>query len=755
MYSQMRQSQTQQNRYYEFGYVLAIFMFMLFGVNVSVAKNVLKNGDFEQSYRNKGGYPAFWKAENFSKGARMKWTTDAYSGKHAVKFILNPAAGQKYMKASIVSPTLNISGGVYEFTGWYKTDGDINAYVQYVLNGKKISRVLSPAKNWTKFKIFINVKDNYKVMAGYLKKDNNTLIIRLRCSSSGKAGSVYYDKVSLTQNTDIISLRIYPAEYQRNNTIFLLRDAPGFMRVMLIGDKKKITKPVYIVADMPKGTGDFGIYGGGTSITIKGEEYVRFTVKVPAGEIAQMVSGIGHASVIFWFDAAKTPDKSKAFFRALIDDKEYSVKQVDIKILPKLVNGPRPKKFRNFVCWGTFSNQYVPKSLYPAVYKLMRSMGLSNILIRNTVNTNWTKYFVDNLKREGGVLWANVPHTPFVHSGETKIINEGTEYFAKISGDYYQKMKSFVDGVFWDYEPPNAVQNPQWDNKATKIAFAKKYGFDVNTLTKKRLQGELRQKWLAFRTWQIGQVLRLWAEYVHSINPNWEIAVSQGSGFPLERHVDYKVYTDIPHLINLPQIYLKAPFGYANNVDRLRRYLPKTKWFPVITSYMVADKGWPAKVSPKVIYSHYVSSAMLGCVGCSFWPDVQRGMDMEYIWEISRAVRDIAVMEKYIFDGKLFKGVDIQYLTKGIDWNKNSLYRTYRLNNKILVAFNNMHQSKSAEIKVGLKNISGGSWRVYDAVTNKSIVSPNKTVWNSSELAKGFVYKVPAATVGMIIIAKK
>ena len=142
---------------------------------------------------------------------------------------------------------------------------------------------------------------------------------------------------------------------------------------------------------------------------------------------------------------------------------------------------------------------------------------------------------------------------------------------------YYERMAPNVDGVFWDWEPHNAVSNPLWDDPPTVAAFAERERLDAATLTEERLQGELRERFLAFRTWQLGEVLRLWAAYVHDIRPDLTIAICQGSGMPPDRHVDYRAYDDIPNLIHLPMIYTSSPMGFAHNVAGMSAYLPERR----------------------------------------------------------------------------------------------------------------------------------------------------------------------------------
>lgn len=174
-------------------------------------------------------------------------------------------------------------------------------------------------------------------------------------------------------------------------------------------------------------------------------------------------------------------------------------------------------------------------------------------------------------------------------------------------------------------------------------AFAKKEGLNVESLTVERLKGELRQRFLRFRTWQLGQVVRIWAEFLHDLRGELTIAIAQGSGMPSERHIDYKAYDDIPNLIHMPMIYTSNPMDFYRNVAGMRDYLLGGKYFD------------------------FVISALLGCVGCAHWPDLNRGFDIEYIWEVSRAARGIACVEDFLSHGEQDpRGVEVKPLPESV-----------------------------------------------------------------------------------------
>ncbi len=729
-------------------------------VEITRAKNVLPNGDFEQickSCKNEQSSPAFWQFESCTGKAEFKLTKNAYSGQYAIKLILSDNPNRRCTsrpRASLVSPILRVKSGTYRLSGCYKAKGNAIAHMQYVINDEKFDEYLPSTDSWREFSFLISVWNDYKIMTGYLKQiEGNKLVIKLGANK----GNVLYDKVSLIHIVEPIMLRIFPAEYRRNNVISFINGMPGFCRIMFIGNREQIyNSDVRVSVYMPKGTKSFGLLDKNKHIIIDGREYIEFIAKVPKSQIEIMKPNrVSHASIILWFKLSDISARNNyAYFRAVVDGKQLSTKRMKLKILPKLVQARCPSRFKNFVCWSTFGNKSVPEKLYPSVYSLIRAMGVNTVLTRGIESQRgWHRYLIEHLRKDGGFLWASVPSkrdNPFLvrwgeRGWETKVIAEGEGYFARESGAYYKKLQRVIDGVFWDYEPYNANRAPYWDDEQTKRAFAAKYGYKVESLTDSKLKGEFREQWLRFRTWQIGEIVRLWARYVHGIRPDWEIAVSQGAGFPLERYVPYDAYNDISGIIHLPQIYLDKPCKYVNNIAKLRKYLPSAKFLPVCTSYMVADKSWPAKVSPKTLYLYYVSSAMLGCVGCGHWPDIERGMDMEYIWEIARAARDIGIIEGYVYKGIPARNVTVEVITKGIDWQKNLLFRAYRLNGKTLVAFINLHATQDADVKVTLKNGADGKWSVYEPIADKIILSCRKSE---------FIYRVPAYKVGIIIIKR-
>ena len=574
---------------------------------------------------------------------------------------------------------------------------------------------------------------------------------------------------NVVKNDDPIILRLFPAEYRNNNILPFIKGSPNYLRIMLSGDTTRITKPVEILLDMPEGTDDYGIFGGGEQIVINNKKFTRFHIKVPDSELKILKKETGHSSVTCWFGAPNISANQKVYYRALIDGKEYPRKEAKIKILPPLPEGPRPKRFRREVSWafwgnsyqGTNATVYFDEALYPKIYNLLVSMGINTFLTYYPEEKqSWRKYVLQRFLDEGKEIWLNIPNTRgfyhkyLEHKGwETDAILGGMEYLDSLCGDYYKKAKPYVHSVHFDFEPPNAENNPLWDYLPARKMFAEKYGYDLSKLTVERLQGELREYWLTFRTWQIGEALRLWAKYVHSINPAWEITVSQGSG-RTNKHVRYWVYNDIPKIVHMPQVYIKNPKQFARIIIAMQDRNPGGKFFPMFSSVMVADMGWSARVTPQEIYSHNITLAMLGCEGSAQWPDIRRGYDMEYIWEISRAMRDIAYLEDYVYDGEVLKNVSFEIRNPEVDWEEHSLFRAYKLKGKILLAFNNMHKKNMADVKITLNNLSGKDWHVFDPVSGKDISSSTGKTWTEDNFKNGIVYKVPPNTLGMLVIEK-
>ncbi len=753
--------------------ILLVFLgLFLLASNIFAADNLLKNGSFEKPYTSVASRPSFWSIEKYSDEtvvAYLRRTEDAYAGEFAAKILMKKSLGGEQPRASILSQAMDVNYGLYILKGWYKTSGKCKAGLKYTtidvtgIKTRSYTKELSSVNEWTEFTLPVNVRDHYKISTGYLKKyDVERISIELLAFDEGE---IFFDNVSLIKSDDSIVPRLFPAEYREDGKLPLVIGTPNYLRIMISGEKEKVTDRVKIELDMPEGTDDYGVFGGGELVITDGQKCFRYYIDVPKSEVKQMKEITSHASVTCWFNISNIKENQKVFYRVVIGDKKLTPKEAQIKILPQIPDGLYPKKFDGIVSWATFgdthkgtiTNNYMPEKIFPDVYKLIRNMGINSYMIfGHKENGGWREYFLNNIKKDGGKVWANIPrgfYKNFHGKGwETKVINGGVDGIAQMCGDYYHKIKNVADAVHFDFEPSNAKNNPLWEHTPTRKMFAAKYGYDLSTLTTKRLKGELREKWLSFRTWQLGEALRLWAKYVHTINPNWEITVSQGDGYPMDKYIDYGVYNDIPHIVHMPQIYLGSSIGLARNVIALREHFPNDTFFPVITSYMVADKGWPAKVTPSNLYSKNISLAMLGCMGVAQWPDIRRGMDMEYIWEISRAMRDITYLEDYVFDGKVLDNVTFKINGGNINWEENSLARAYKLEGKILIAFNNMNTNNSADVKVSLKNMEGNNWEVVDPLTNKIIESPNGKTWNNNELENYLIYKIPASTLGMLII---
>ena len=740
-----------------------IILVTLAAVGASAGENLLVNGDFEQGERGAAGWSfAVWSSK--PSRASFEWSTDAHSGDRAVRLTGVENAGEERVRCLLLAAPVDVQEGLYTLKGWHKTGGDsaariqLDVYAEEFAGGgtptqENIHRRLDQAADWESFDFDINIK-----------RGAMQVVILLRATG---IGDVYYDDVSFEQVTDPLSVRLYPAEYGRRNTLPLVRGAPNFARLMLSGERDGIGGDAEIVLDLPPGVGTFGLLDPGEPVERDGVAYTRLRVPVDDDTLAGLKKGVSHCSVTVWLDATDMPEHGSIFYRAVVDGEERSEKQAAVRVLPPLPSGPRPERFHGFICWGLFGE--VPEKLRPAVYDMVRGMGVDTHLAREEP-AGWGEYLQRRVRADGGRLWANVPYAylkAMREAGwETRIIADPDSFFALDDG-YYERMAPDVNGVFWDWEPANAMRNPLWDHAPTVAAFAEREGLDPERLTEDHLKGELRDRFLAFRTWQLSEVVRLWAAYVHDLRPDLTIAMCQGSGMPPERHVDYRAYDDIARLVHLPMIYTSGAMSFAQNVADLRQYLPESDIFPMTSSGMVADAGWLASKSPRAIYFDYVCSALLGCVGCSHWPNLNRGYDMEYVWEITRAMRDVGTVEGFLLDGQAdpetvsvtplpesearIKTARGEVKLVAPEWGKFAMCHAHRLNRETLVSVCNMHPERPATVQVRIADAQGDGWLLYDPVSRAALAAEGGESWRASDLARGVLYEVPASALGMLV----
>ncbi|MDP7253968.1 MAG: hypothetical protein QGF00_30485, partial [Planctomycetota bacterium] len=729
------------------------------------AENLLTNGGFEEGKKGPEGWMFVVWSSRPSRGA-FEWTSDSKTGNRAAVLKGLENAGKEAVRGLIYHRPVKVKEGLHQLSGWYRSSGYCRPHLQVHLYkqdfalkqfgtpAEKIYRHLAPSADWSPFKVDINVKPGVRQAHVFLRASD--------------IGTVSWDDVSLVRVDNPLSVRIFPADYGRQNAVSLIPGVPNFIRFMLMGDRSRIRDSVQLLLDLPEGAGDFGLLGKAVPVT-REKPYRRFRIAVPDEVLARLRKTVSGCSVTVWLDATGLDGASSLYCTPVVDGKQLPERRVALKVLPRLPEISPPKRFHSFFCWGLFND--VPEKLWPAAYSMVRGMGVDHLLARKEPK-GWPAYLENGIRRDGGTLWANIPWS-FVKmqrkkAWETGITGTKTA-LSELSGDHYQQMAAKVDGVFWDYEPANGMRNPLWDDPATVAAFASRAGLKPDEVTEDRLKGELREKFMKFRTWQLAQVLRLWAEHVRSIGPELDIAVCQGSGMPPDRAVDYQAYNNIPDLIHLPMIYTASAMAFANNVEGMRSYLPKAKIFPMTSTSMVADSGWMAAKMPRRIYFDWVSAALLGCMGCSHWPGPHRGFDMEYIWEVSQATHHISLVEDFLFDGvRNPAGVEVRPLpesearirtAKGElviqspQWDRHARSYTHRLEDRSLVSVCNMHGEKPAFVEVSVRDATGDSWRVRDPVSDAVLV-PDKThtVWPAARLKRGFLFEVPSQTLGMFVI---
>ena len=741
-------------------------LLIICGLLMAVAaggENLLINGDFEQDQRAeaKWGF-ATWSSK--PSKASLEWSTDAHSGEYAARITGVANAGEERVRGVLMTQPIDVEEGMYTLKGWHKTSGEaaghlqIEVYAEAYVNSRtptqdKMYRHMDQTAEWTPFKFDLN-----------LKRGARQVVILLR--SSG-VGDLFFDDVSFARVTDPLVVHLYPAEYGRNNTLTLVRQAPNFAHLMLSGDRAAIEGDVEVILDLPRGVDTFGLLDPGEEVERDGVAYTRLRVPIDGETLGRVKPGVSHCAVTVWPDTGEMPDEGSMFYRTVVGGEELPEKQARVRILPPLPEGPRPTEYQGFFCWGLFRD--VPESLWPDVYEMIRSMGVDTHLA-SEAPTGWGEYLPERLRADGGKLWANVPYAylkPMRTKGwETRIIADPDSFFALDDG-FYARMAPRVDGVFWDWEPANAVRNPLWDDPATVAAFAESKGLDAATLTEERLKGELREEFFAFRTWQLGEIMRLWVRHVHESRPDLTIAICQGSGMPSERNVDYKAYRDIPNLVYLPMIYTGSAMGFARNVKSMSEYLPGAAILPMTCTGMLADAHWLASKTPQAIYFDYVSSALQGCIGCSHWPDLRRGFDMEYVWEVSRAMRDVASVEEFLQSGQPNpEAVSVRPLPEvestietgagqitltAPQWDKYALWYSHRRGNDTLASVCNMHLDKPATVQVRIADAEGDGWFLYDPVTRAALAAAEGRTWSAAQLASGVLYEVPASSLGMLV----
>jgi hypothetical protein len=732
----------------------------------SAQNELLPNGDFEANEKAPDGWGfVTWSAAP-SRG-QWKWAENPYSGQRAVSIVGLENAPNEAVRSLLYTMPVKVPQGLLRLTGYGRASGASRAQIEVRLYDQPLKphdfstpamatvyHSLKATPDWAPFEFDIGIKPGVE-----------QVLIMLR---SFDLGEVSFDGLSLKAVTEPLTLKLYPADYGRE-VWPLVEGAPSFVRIMLMGDRSLIKQEAAILLDLPPGVGDFGLLGPATEVKHGEVSYSRYRLPLAADTLKSMTRTLSHTGLTIWLSAREVPAGSLAYVRAVVDGQELPQRVVPLKVLSPLPPGPRPQRYSNLFCWSLFWE--VPEKLHPEVYGLARSIGVRHTLGGGSPQ-GWAKYLQDRLRAEGGHVWANVPHAmekeTYGQGAETRILAEGKAYFERVAGEHYRTMLPTVSGAFWDWEPHNAATNPEWDHPATVQAFAAREKLDPATLTLERLQGELRQRFLAFRTWQQGELLRLWAAFLHDLRPDLTIGICQGSGMPPERGVDYRAYDDIPRLVHLPMIYTSGALDFARNVGGMRRLVPQTPLFPMTSTSMLADGGWPAAKSPRSIYFDYVTSALQGCLGCSHWPDLMRGMDMEYVWEMSHAMRDVGAVESFLFDGQRGpEGVTVEPLPESEallktgkgelrltspQWERHTLTAAFRWQGQTLAAVCNMHPDKPAAVLVRDTKARGQSF-AYHPVSRQGLLPGRGQSWSAADLGKGVMFEVPPQSLGLLVLS--
>ena len=581
-----------------------------------------------------------------------------------------------------------------------------------------------------------------------------------------------------------LAVSLFPAELGRNLTLPVIRGTLSWGLFCCTGDPAELGDKVELMLDLPDG---FAVYCKTDEVVQNLRKDNRQVVTLDVTRTARRIKPdkvVRDAIVFVWLetDAPTTDDETVSFYLET-NGKQYSHKQMKLRILPPMKERPETEFTFSFM-WNLFDGN-VPEPVWDKAYELFRKSGI-NVFPTGACPYEklgpYGQYMERRYGEDGGKLWATVPASYMYgippewnerymsKHAFTNFVDDGAVAFERIDRGCLASSKDRLDFYLWDLERYHAGIRPHSEDPATVKQFAQWSRRDVETLTPDFIEQNCAEEFETFREWQLGQTIRNFADWVHSYSPSIQILLCAGSKIPNPGHEDQRWWADA-NVIPQPMIYSDTA-AYERILAKDIKLLPDKPFTATFWNSALVTNGLPAAYGPKDMRQRLIITAALGARGVMHWPGVWVSQDAEYMWHYGKAMNEVAKVEDFYRDGvKVDDIVDVKGLPEMTErvsvgkkelvietpsWGQHLSTYAHKKGVETLVTVLNRHPEKDAFVNISMPQCARERYSVCDAITGELIIPREDSQnWWQSQFQKGVIVKVASEDIRFVIISPR
>ena len=730
----------------------------------AASKNLLKNPGFEQ--KTDGWYFTVWSG----KGTKAVWaaSTDARSGKYAVEIRGLEQSETDGPRGLVFQAPVPCSEELYRLAGYCKITGQASAQIQVLTYTTDESVQLGKTKQAHMLYHNVPKSDQWTPFETVLSIPSGTKQAILLFRGSG-IGSVLYDDLSFSAITTPIQAFVFPGKWGHSrNMIHLIEKNVAPVTLLLTGDVGSISYPLRLEMHLPSAVTLKSVWPMEQSQGPDGT--TRYLITLEKADVEKKLhvrKKLSYGSYIEMWAEVSEPVKDATFrWKFTSPDFDGEPASAEIVALPPLPEGPRPTRFKVLFAWSLYGQ--VPEPLWERVYQLYRSMGVNRYLTgAPAAEGTWDVYCQKRFTEDGGALVFSAPNSyaganrPLKKLGTeqwiSKIVDEGVDAFARLDDGATAAMADRVEGYLWDCELTSTGVDSYLKSVGIE-AFAKHKGAEPGAITEEMIRGKYREEFMAFSESQIAKLIGIWAKFIRGLDPDGELLLCQGSG-PDGRHLDYALY-DRNDIVHLPMIYTSGVRQFLDLTQDTIDYTAGAVW-PMTWNGLLKSAGYYASRSPAVIRLDFLGPAMMGALGTSHWPDMNRAMGGAYLWQMAKAAQEIAEVEPFFYEGRR---IDHNVVVRGLpessteiklkdkvvriehpNWKQHLVCHSYQLGKEQLITVMNTASDKTAFVNVSCTvRWPNRGYTVYDTISDtRYVMGKDNATWDATALKKGVLIKVP------------
>ena len=489
----------------------------------------------------------------------------------------------------------------------------------------------------------------------------------------------------------------------------------------------------------------------------QGQPYKRIRKLLPAGMIDArcLNGGYGTSHEWLWFriaDDKDVPSEPQPIEISLFHkDRKCFTDTSRLKVYEALTAPRLPAK--HFKLWLHYGPRY-RMGKWDELADFMAKAGFNVIQSLESLEFN-----VEMRKRGFYLIYQQSGSYSKVYDDDFRsCVEQGPDWFVKhdVTGLAAERLRA-ADATLLDFEPGPAgridgITLQDW----LVVEFRKRTGISAETeLTEELIRSKYFSEWIDMRQDLAAQVVRNWADFCRSVNPDIDTILTQGGvhRFDTIGDVDHGRYAD--HVTYCDPMNFVKPLG-LRNMKKWMQHVPQGQF----TGCQNSSPGGYGRlfISDRDIMLQTLGAAMIGCKGTSVYTGLAMDAANFVLW--NRVMTFMAHHQEVMFEGtpdpdnlaltaipkedtrtELEDGTKVRNMYP--DWDTWATIRGYHDpdRNAYLAVVNNRHREEPCYVK--LAAVTGGPWLVVDREHEEVFRLDGKAETAAAALAAGIYVQVP------------